>query len=104
MGVMKELASQRRICAKHGPFYQDEWYASDAFDECPFCEQEAVQQDEFESSTMRLSWAVEELQDFAKRDATAEEIAAVQQALAFLHLCLRARQVAKATVALPLKL
>jgi hypothetical protein len=89
MGAMKELAYLNRVCVKHGPFYQHrEWFASELFDECPVCEQEAVDRENFEAGTVRLNWAADELQDFAKRDATTEEIAWVQQAISLVQLCL----------------
>ncbi len=89
---MKELALKQRICVRHGPFYQDRaLFTSELFDECPVCEQEVVDRENFEAGTMRLNCAADELQNFAQRDATNEEIAWVQQAISLLQRCLRMR-------------
>ena len=91
MGAMKELAYQQRICVKHGPFYQDEIFESELFDDCPKCEQEACEREDYECSTKRLEWVAEELHDYAKSYATTAEVPSISQVLGLLQLCLSVR-------------
>jgi hypothetical protein len=92
MAAIKAFAYERRICALHGPFHQDNWHASDLFDECPLCEQDADQRADYEAATVRLSWAIQEVQDFERRDAVTNEVPVLDQVLALLLPLMQARQ------------
>jgi hypothetical protein len=96
MGVMKELAYQNRVCVKHGSFYQDrDWFASELFDDCPVCEQEACEREDFEANTIRLESVAEEIHDYAQSHASAEEVPSLSQMLGLLQLCLSVRYAAQ---------
>lgn len=93
MAVMKEFAAINRVCPKHGPFYQDrEFFASEAFDECPECEREDFERECFEEATGRLNAIAQDAEEFARRDATALEAPTIQQALTLLQVCLTWRR------------
>jgi hypothetical protein len=99
MGVMKELAYRSRVCVKHGPFYPDrDFFASELFDDCPECEQEACDREDFEANTIRLESVAEELHDYAKSYASAEEVPSISQMLGLLQLCLSVRYAAQNAV------